>query len=94
MRYLAVALAGVATFWSAPAAGALPPSPFCPGTGTDVTILGAGGGYCDFMFLPDGSFVHCEWGGFDPGLINIASVSNCWRVHADGTRFDPAPLDH
>jgi hypothetical protein len=73
--------------FTAPTAEALPPSPFCPGNGTDITVMGAGGGWCDFLFLPDGTHVHCEWGGFNPGLIDVASVSNCWRVGADGGRL-------
>jgi hypothetical protein len=85
----AVGLLPVALLFPPPAS-ALPPSPFCPGDGTDVTVLGAGGGYCDFLFLPDGVHVHCEWGGFNAGLIDVASMSNCWRVHEDGTRV-PAP---
>lgn len=82
----ALVVAGLAS----PTASALPPSPFCPGNGTDVTVLGGGGGWCDFLFLPDGTHVHCEWGGFNAGLIDVASVSNCWRVYEDGTRV-PAP---
>lgn len=85
----AAALVAVAT---APAAQALPPSPFCPGDGLDVTILGMGGGYCNFLFMPDGTYVHCEFGGASVVLFEIASVSNCWRVAADGTRIPPAPL--
>src|SRR6266404_9805926 len=90
------ALAGSALLLAAmvfaPSASALPPSPFCPGDGVDVSVLGVGGGYCDFLFLPDGTFVHCEFGGAGTILFEIASVSNCWRVAADGTRVGPAPL--
>ncbi len=35
-----------------------------PGDGFHQNVLGAYGGYCDFMYLPDGTHVHCEWAGF------------------------------
>jgi hypothetical protein len=47
----------------------------CPGVGTAVNVLGAGGGYCDFNFTIEGH-IHCEWGGFIP----IAQMWQCWRV--------------
>lgn len=47
----------------------------CPGVGTGVNVIGAGGGYCDFEFESTGH-IHCEWGGFGP----IAHIWNCWRV--------------
>lgn len=92
MRTVFAAVAAlVAALMSAPTADALPPSPFCPGNGTDVVVMGAGGGWCDFMYTPDGLHVHCEWGGFTLGFMDVASVSNCWRVGPDGHRLDPPP---
>lgn len=85
----ALLLASLAT---APTADALP-GPMCPGDGTDITVVFAGGGYCDFMFLPDGhgaeTHVHCEWGGVLQ-MWNFISINNCWRVNADGSKI-PAP---
>lgn len=92
MRVVLAVVLCVVAMVSAPTASALPPSPFCPGDGVDVSVLGAGGGYCDFLFLPDGTHVHCEFGGVFIVLVDIVSVSNCWRVNADGTRVPPAPL--
>lgn len=85
-------LAVAAAVAFAPAARSLPPSPFCPGDGVDVSVFGIGGGYCDFLFLPDGTHVHCEFGGAYMVLVEVVSVSNCWRVNADGSRIPPAPL--
>lgn len=56
----------------------------CPGVGAAGGSVGAGGGYCDFSFLPvqltpttyGVGHIHCEWGGISP----IVSVWNCWRV--------------
>lgn len=93
MRRILVAVAlGLLCVFSAPPAGALPPSPVCPGEGGDLSVLGADGGHCDFLFTPDGIHVHCEWGGFTVGMMfEITSVSNCWRVYADGSKV-PSPV--
>jgi hypothetical protein len=56
----------------------------CPGVGIAVNVLGGGGGYCDFDFVPvelaNRSFgvmhIHCEFGGFAP----VAASWQCWRV--------------
>jgi hypothetical protein len=51
----------------------------CPGVGGSATVLGAGGGYCDFNFVTTRygvGHIHCEWGGASP----IVSIWNCWRV--------------
>jgi len=48
----------------------------CPGWGMGANILGAGGGFCDFGFVPGGAHIHCEWGAFAP----VAGGWQCWRV--------------
>lgn len=51
----------------------------CPGVGGSASVLGAGGGYCDFNFQRTSvgtGHIHCEWGGASP----IVSMWNCWRV--------------
>lgn len=94
MRYLCAAVLLAAALVCAPAANALPPGPFCPGEGTDIVVLGGEGGYCDFLFTPDGVHVHCEFGGFVLGsAIEIAGVTNCWRVDRDGNKVPSGPLN-
>lgn len=56
----------------------------CPGIGGSASVLGFGGGYCDFNFQPikldaDHWAVmhnHCEWGSAAP----VLGIWNCWRV--------------
>jgi len=56
----------------------------CPGRGAAVSVVGGGGGYCDWNFqvVPFGNghygvmHDHCEWGGFNP----LVEMWNCWRV--------------
>ena len=79
---------------AAPPARAMPNMPFCPGDGQDTQVMGADKGYCDFMFMPDGSYVHCEWGGFQFGnMMTVAEQDTCWRVNKNGTPAPkPAPI--
>ena len=93
MRYLLAAAMLVAALVAGPTAHAMPPGALCPGEGTDITVLGGEGGYCDFLFTPDGLHVHCEWGGFVPGMITIVGVTNCWRVDKDGNKVPSGPLN-
>jgi hypothetical protein len=56
----------------------------CPGVGGAASVLGFGGGYCDWGFqtVPltattyGVSHFHCEWGGAAP----LIEMFNCWRV--------------
>jgi hypothetical protein len=56
----------------------------CPGRGGAASVIGGGGGYCDWNFTPvklgPNSYGvmhdHCEWGGFNP----LVEMWNCWRV--------------
>src|SRR6516165_10000194 len=56
----------------------------CPGRGAAASVVGGGGGYCDWNFqvvpFSNGHYGvmhdHCEWGGFNP----LVEMWNCWRV--------------
>jgi hypothetical protein len=89
MRPLIFAVAVAIAAATAPSANAVP-GPLCPGDGFDQNVLGADGGYCDFLYLPNGTHVHCEWGGFSLGMMfPISETNNCWRVNEDGSRVPP-----
>lgn len=101
MMWLAAALLALAALFCAPTASALPPGPICPGTGADVDVLVAEGGYCNMLYnLPDPvwglTYVHCEFGGFViAGTFVIVGVSNCWRVQqSTGDRIPDPPFNH
>jgi hypothetical protein len=56
----------------------------CAGPGAAADVLGFGGGYCNFNFVPvkltettyGVMHTHCEWGGARP----IIEMWKCWRV--------------
>jgi hypothetical protein len=68
----------------------------CPGVGAAASVVGGGGGYCDFDFqtvpLTATTFgvmhIHCEWGGFAP----LLEIWQCWTVFP-GQPDHPAHVD-
>ena len=74
----------------APAAAAMP-GPTCPGNGNDTVVIGADGGWCDYLFMPDGTHVSCRWADWSFLLGDLAGHTECRRVGADGQLLPGSP---
>ena len=76
----------------APVANAVPGLPNCPGNGDDTVAVGADGGWCDFLYLPNGTHVSCRWADFSFPLIgDIGGHQECRIVNADGSLAPGSP---
>jgi hypothetical protein len=75
----------------APHARALPSIPNCPGNGNDSVAIGADGGWCNFMYMPDGTHVSCRWADFSFLIGDIGGHSECRRVDQNGNLLPGSP---
>lgn len=67
------------------------PGPTCPGNGNDTVVIGADGGWCDYLFMPDGTHVSCRWADWSFLLGDLAGHTECRRVGADGQLLPGSP---
>lgn len=67
------------------------PGPTCPGNGNDSVAIGADGGWCNFMYMPDGSHVSCRWADFAFLIGEIGGHTECRRVDANGDLLPGSP---
>ena len=72
-------------------AHAIPGMPNCPGNGNDSVALGADGGWCNYMYLPDGTHVSCRWADFSFLIGEIGGHQECRIVNADGSLAPGSP---
>lgn len=70
---------------------AVPGIPNCPGNGDDSVVIGADGGWCNFLYLPNGSHVSCRWADFAFLIGDIGGHSECRRVDANGKLLPGSP---
>lgn len=90
-RMAAAAVFVASSVWWASPARAMPSIPTCPGNGNDTVVIGADGGWCDFLFMPDGSHVACRWADWSFLIGDIAGHSECRRVDTNEQLLPGSP---
>jgi hypothetical protein len=61
---------------NAPTAQAMP-GPTCPGNGNDTIVFGASGGWCEYLYMPNGMHVSCRWADWSFLIGDIAGRTEC-----------------
>lgn len=88
---IAATTALFAPFFTIPSTAQALPGPTCPGNGNESVAIGADGGWCNYLYLPDGSHVSCRWADFMFLIGDIGGHTECRRVDAHNNLLPGSP---